>query len=165
MQTALRVLTMLILCAANAAAQGKIFTKDPLTGLPVIPTTVTRNGGNEPTKLPDARVCKSKMQGNLYPLIYYIFAKDYNKTNATVASTDAWYASHLTGFKKVHGYDSTRSQDVYYNADRTILVTVTGSPGAKDENTAAYGVSYERFQPGLSQKTIAGLTEGKIVCP
>jgi len=165
MKTALRVATMLILCIANAAAQRKLFTEDPLTGLPVIPTTVTKDGGNNPTKLPDAMACKSKMQGNLYPLIYYIFSKDYNKTNATVAATVAWYAAHLTGFKKVQGYDSGRSQDVFYNADRTILVIVTGSPGAKRESTNAYGVTYERFQPGLSEKTITGLTQGNIVCP
>lgn len=165
MKTIFLVATMLILCIAAADAQGKVLTKDPLTGLPVIPTTVTKYGGNEPTKMPDAMVCKSKMQGNLYPLIYYIFSKDYSKTNATVAATVAWYASHLTGFKKVDGYDSARSQDVFYHADRTILVIVTGSPGAKGENTAAYGVAYERYQPGLSQETITGMTQGKIVCP
>lgn len=164
MKTALRVATLLILCIANASAQRKIFTEDPLTGLPVIPTTVTKDGGNNPTNLPETMVCKSKMQGNLYPLMYYIFSKNYNKTNATVAATVAWYAAHLTGFKKVQGFDSQRSQDIFYNADRTMLVIVTGSPGAKGENTSAYGVTYERFQPGISDKTITGLTQGNIVC-
>jgi|GEM_PF-6709739 len=41
---------------------------------------------------------------------------------------------------------------------------VTGSPGARGENTAAYSVAYERYQPGLSDKTITSLTQGKIVC-
>jgi hypothetical protein len=164
-KTTFLVATMVVFCAANAAGRGKVLTKDPLTGLPVIPTTVNKYGGNEQTKIPDAMVCKSKVQGNLYPLIYYIFSKDYNKANATVAATVGWYASRLTGFRKVHGYDSERSQDVFYNADRTILVIATGSPRAKDENTDAYGVTYGRYQPGLSEKTITGLTHGKIICP
>ena len=164
MKDALVVAAIVVLSLANAAAQAKVLTSDPLTGLPVIPTTVTKFGGNEPTKLPDATVCKSKMQGNLYPLIYYMFSKNYSKANATVAATVAWYASHLTRFKTAHGYDSQRSQDVFYNADRTILVIVTGSPGAKGENTDAYSVAYQRYQPGLSQQTITGLTQGKVVC-
>ncbi len=164
MKLTLLIATMIMFCLPNAVGQAKVLTNDPLTGLPVIPTTVTNYGGNEPTKLRDATVCKSKMQGNLYPLIYYIFSKDYSKANATVAATVAWYASHLTGFKTAHGYDSERSQDVFYNADRTILVIVTGSPGANGQNTDAYGVAYQRYQPGLSQETITSLTQGKIVC-
>jgi len=164
MKNAIAIAAVLLVSLANAAGQAKVLTNDPLTGLPVIPTTVTKYGGNEPTKLPDAMVCKSKMQGNMYPLIYYIFSKNYSKANATVAATVAWYALHLTGFKTAHGSDSARSQDVFYNADRTIVVIVTGSPGAKGENPAAYSVAYERYQPGLSDKTITGLTQGKIVC-
>ena len=42
---------------------------DPLTGLPLIPATVQfKNVGNEPDKLPDGQVCKSKGQGNFYSL-------------------------------------------------------------------------------------------------
>ncbi len=165
MKLALLIATTLVFCLPNAVAQVKVFTNDPLTGLPVIPTTVTKDGGNEPKKLPDARVCKSKMQGNLYPLIYYIFSKDYSKANASVAATVAWYASHLAGFKMVHGYDSRKSQDIFYNAERTILVIVTGTPGAKGENTGAFGVAYQRYQPGLSEATITSMAQGKIVCP
>lgn len=164
MKLTLLIATMIMFCLPNAVGQAKVLTNDPLTGLPVIPTTVTKYGGNEPTKLPDAMVCKSKMQGNMYPLIYYIFSKNYSKANASVEATVAWYALHLTGFKTAHGYDSKRSQDVFYNADRTILVIVTGSPGAKGENTDAYAVAYQRYQPGLSQQTITGLTQGKVVC-
>ncbi len=165
MKSTLRVAMMLTLCAASLTAQGRVLTNDPLTGLAVIPTTVTKQGGNEPTKLPDAMVCKSKMQGNLYPLIYYIFSPHYSKANATVAATVAWYSSHLSGFEQAHGYDSQRSQDIFYNADRTLVVIVTGSPGPKGENTDAYGVTYERFQPGLAQKAIDGMAQGKVICP
>lgn len=164
MKITLLAAAILALSLANAAGQAKVFTNDPLTGLPVIPTTVTKFGGNAPAKFPDSKVCNSKMQGNLYSLAYYMFSKNYNKANASVTATVAWYASHLAGFKAAHGYDSSRSQDIFYNADRTVLVIVTGSHGPKGENTDAYGVAYERYQPGLSEKTIAGLTQGKIVC-
>jgi hypothetical protein len=108
---------------------------------------------NEPTKMPDGQVCKSKMQANFYSL--------YNiKVDAAVA----WYSSHLSGFKKVSGYESERSQTAFYNSDRTIVIFVTGDSGAKDENTKAYSVAYERYQPGISEKTITAVTQGRIVC-
>lgn len=60
------------LSLANAAGQAKVLTNDPLTGLPLIPASVLiRNAGNEPVKMPDGQVCKSKMQGNFYSL--YLF--------------------------------------------------------------------------------------------
>jgi hypothetical protein len=155
MKTAFLIAGMLVFCLVNASGQGKVVTEDPLTGLPVIPSTVSKYGGlNQPTKMPDSMVCKSKMQGNFYSIFD-------SKVDATVA----WYASHLTGFKRVAGYDSSRSQDIFYNADRTILVIVTGSRGAKGENTDAYSVAYQRYQPGLSEKTITVLIQGQIVCP
>ena len=76
----------------------------------------------------------------------------------------AWYASHLSGFKKVQGYESGRTQIAFYNSDRTMLVFLTGEPGAQGENTNGYAVGYQRYQPGLSEKTISGLAQGKIAC-
>ena len=66
---------------------------------------------------------------------------------------------------KISGYESKRSQTVFYNSDRTIVIIVTGNPGALGENTAAYSVAYERYQPGLSEKTITGMTQGNIPLP
>jgi hypothetical protein len=103
--------------------------------------------------MPDGQVCKSKMQGNFYDL-YKI------KTNDAVA----WYASHLAGFKKVQGYESGRSQVAFYNSDGTIVIFLTGNSGDQGENANAYSVAYERYQPGISEKTITSLTQGKIVC-
>ena len=108
---------------------------------------------NEPTKMPDGQVCKSKMRANFYSL-------DNIKVDAAVA----WYSSHLSGFKKVSGYESERSQTAFYNSDRTIVIFVTRDSGAKDENTKAYSVAYERYQPGISEKTITAVTQGRIVC-
>ena len=69
-----------------------------------------------------------------------------------------------SGFNKVSGYESRTSQIAFYNSDRTILIIVTGKPGAAGEDTDAYSVAYERYQPGLSEKTVTSLTQGKISC-
>ncbi len=160
MKTIFLAATMFVICLTNASGQGKLLTSDPPTGLPLI--TATDSGKhianlsytyNEPTKMPDGQVCKSKMQANFY-LLYNI------KVDAAVA----WYSSHLSGFKKVSGYESQRSQTAFYNSDGTIVVIVTGDSGAQGENANAYVVAYERYQPGISEKTINSLTHGKIVC-
>jgi hypothetical protein len=160
MKTVFLAATMFVLCLTNATGQGKLLASDPPTGLPLISATDPgKHIGNmsytynEPTKMPDGQVCKSKMQANFYSL--------YNiKVDAAVA----WYSSHLSGFKKVSGYESERSQTAFYNSDGTIVIFVTGDSGAKDENTKAYSVAYERYQPGISEKTITAVTQGRIVC-
>ena len=138
----------------SATGQGRLLSNDPLTGLPLYPGTDSGlHTGNEPIKMPDTPVCKSKKQA--------VFYKIYKmKTDDAVA----WYSSHLSGFKKVSGYESQRAQIAFRNSDGTIVVIVTGEQGAKGENTAAYSVAYERFQPGISEKTVEGLTLGKLVC-
>ncbi len=160
MKTIFLAATMFAICLTNAAGQGKLLAKDPLTDLPLTPATDSGKhmAGisytyNEPTKMPDGQVCKSKMLANFY-LLY----------NIKVDAAAAWYSSHLSGFRKVSGYESQRSQTAFYNSDGTIVVIVTGDSGAQGENTNAYAVAYERYQPGISEKTINSLTHGKIVC-
>jgi hypothetical protein len=46
-----------------------------------------------------------------------------------------------------------------------LLVIITGSHGKEGENTDTYSVSYEKYEPGLSEKTITGLTRGNLICP
>ncbi|MGA9811565.1 MAG: hypothetical protein WBQ64_02240 [Terriglobales bacterium] len=160
MKNTIVVATILVLALVNAAGQAKVLTSDPLTGLPLIPATVVvENAGNGPVTMPDGRVCKSKMQGNFYSLYNY-----FSKHNIKVSEVIAWYSSHLSGFNKVSGHESGRSQTAFYNSDRTILIIVTGNPGAAGEDTDAYSVTYERYQPGLSEKTVTSLTQGKIIC-
>ncbi len=149
------------LCAAlfaltltSATGQAKKLLNDPLTGLSLSPAT---DGGhyvsNEPVKMPDGQVCKSKMKGNFYMLF-----------NIKMDAVTTWYASHLPGFKKAQGYESGQAQVAFYNSDGTNVIFLTGNQGAKGENMDAYSVAYERYQPGISEKTIAGLTQGKFVC-
>lgn len=161
MKNNLLVAAVLTFGLANATGQAKVLTNDPLTGLPLIPATVLfKNVGNEPDKMPDGQVCKSKMQGNSYSLSTVMKPTSGIKMDAAAA----WYASHLSGFKKVQGYESGRSQIAFYNSDRTMVIFLTGQRGAPGENADAYAVAYERFQPGLSEKTVTSLTQGKIVC-
>jgi len=147
---------ILILSFGFTARGGtKLLTTDPLSGLPLHPATDSRlHLGNEPTRLPESQVCKSKMQADFYPVY-----------DSKVNETLAWYDAHLTGFKKTHAHAAGRSQDTFYKADGTLLVSVTGSPGKEGENADTYSVLYARFQPGLSEKTIVSLNQQKVVCP
>jgi hypothetical protein len=148
------VMTLFVLGLANSAGRANLPTSDALTGLPLIPATDSgAAAGNEPSTMPASPVCNSKMQAVFYRLY-----------NINVDATVAWYSSHLAGFKKAQGYASQRSQTVFYNSDGTILVFVTGQSGAARENTNAFSVAYEKFQPGLNEKTISSVVQEKIVC-
>lgn len=148
MRTTVLALTMLVLAVSNAAGQGKTLPSDPLTGLPLIPATDAGKGlGNAPVQMPPGRVCASAMQGNFYSL-----------HGATMDAASAWCDTHLSGFKKVAG--SVRQYAFFSNSDRTILVIVTGHNGS----TNADSVAYERYHPGLSEKAVASMANGKIVC-
>ncbi len=89
-----------------------------------------------------------------------VYAVFDSKVDATVAC----YAAHLNGFKKTDAYVTNRSQDTFYNADRTLMVSITGEPGKPDENIDTHGLVYARFQPAISEKTILGMNQQKVVC-
>jgi hypothetical protein len=111
--------------------------------------------------MPERQVCKSKMRGNFYSLSNIMNPANTVKMDAAAG----WYASHLSGFKKAQGYESGRAQIAFYNSDGTIVVFLTGQRGARGENADAFSVVYERYQPGVSVKTITSLTQGNIICP
>jgi hypothetical protein len=146
------VLSLGFLLAAKAGP--KLFTTDPLTGLPLYPSTDSRlHLGNAPTRLPELRVCNSRMQADFYSVYD-------SKMDATLS----WYDSHLHGFKKTHAYASGRSIDAYYTSDGTIVVSVAASAGKDGENTDTYSVTYARLRPGLSERTIISLNQSRVVC-
>jgi hypothetical protein len=155
--------TVLALCVASVYGQGK----DPLTGLPVIPAAETivqgKSLGLEPSDLPPSALCKSKMKGDFYTLSSMDAIAKTIKT-VKVSSVVAWYAAHLSGFKKSQGYAGGRSQIAFYKSDGTIVVWITGNNGRQAEDADAYSVSYQRYDPGLSERTIVSLTQGKTVC-
>ncbi len=155
LRTRLAIAAMIITTGAVTLAAGtKLLTADPLTNLPLYPATDSRlHLGNEPTQLPSSTICKSKMDADFYSVY-----------DSKVDATLAWYLAHLSGFKKTHTYAANRSQDTFYNSDGTVIVSITGSVGKDGENTDTYSVVYEKFQPGLSEKTILGMNQRKIVC-
>jgi hypothetical protein len=148
-----RILTVIFSLSFALSAGAATLTTDPLTGLPLDPASDSHHLGNEPSKMPDSQICKSKTQGDFYTSI-----------DSKVDVTVAWYAAHLAGFHKSHAYASGRSQDAFYNDAGTMLVYVTGSPGKEGENTETYAVTYYRIQPGLPAKTISSFTQQKIIC-
>lgn len=155
--------TMLVFCLSGAYGQGK----DPVTGLPVIPAAETivqgKSLGFEPSDLPPTAVCKSKMKGDFYTLSSMDALAKTIRT-VKVSSVVAWYAARLSGFKKSQGYADGRSQIAFYKSEGTNVVWITGDNGRQGEDTDAYSVSYQRYDPGLSEKTIVSMTQGKIVC-
>ena len=160
MNTIVWAVTICLLSLANAGGQARVLTNDPLTDLPLIPDTVLVQGvGNTPVKMPDGQVCKSRMRGNFYSLYNYS-----SQQNMKLSEVIAWYSSHLSGFKMIQGHEVKSPQTAFYNSDGTTIIFVTAKSGPQDENTKAYGIAYERYQPGLSEKTITSLTQGKIVC-
>jgi hypothetical protein len=149
------VVVFVMSCVFTAGGGTKLLTTDPLTGLPLHPATDSRlHLGNEPTRLPESQVCKSKMQVDFYSIY-----------DSKVSATLAWYDAHLPGFKKTHAHAASRSQDTFYKTDGTVLVSVTGSPGKEGENMDTYSVLYARLQPGLDEKTIVALNQQRVVCP
>ena len=148
-----RTLTMMIGLGFALSAGAATLTTDPLTGLPLDPATDSRHLGNEPMRMHDSQICKSKMQGEFY-----------SGVDSKVDATVAWYAAHLAGFHKAHAYAGGRSQDSFYNDTGTLVVFVTGSPGKEGENTDAYAVTYYRLEPGLPAKTILSFTQQKVTC-
>jgi len=88
----------------------------------------------------------------------------YTIYDSKVDATLVWYGAHLPGFKKTHAYAANRSQDTFYNSERTLAVSVTGSSGKADENTETFSVVYTRFQPALPEKAIIGLNQQKVIC-
>jgi hypothetical protein len=110
------------------------------------------NVGNAPIKMDDMQMCNSKMQANHYSV--------FDKVDATVA----WYTAHLAGFHKTHAYFNNSSQNKFYNDAGTLVVWVQGERGQDGQNVDTHAVTYYRFQPGLSAKTILSFGQQKIEC-
>ena len=147
------VLVVILGLVCTVAANAATLTKDPLTGLPIDPATDPRHVGNEPVKIPDSQICKSKMQANFYTIVD-------SKIDATVA----WYTAHLPGFHKAYQYVDNRPQDKFYNDAGTMMVLVLGQIGKEGESVKTYSVTYYSFQPGLPAKASASFGQHKMAC-
>ena len=153
MKQVLNLAAMLVF-SFPALAGSATLTTDPLTKLPLIPS---KDSGlhldNAPMRLPDTKMCKSNMQTDFYSL-------NVGKLNAVIA----WYGAHLSGFHKTHAFGGDRAQDTFYNADGTVIVSITGEPGKNGEDVDTHSILYAHFQPGLSEKEIVGMNAGHLVC-
>jgi len=145
---------MLSICivAANGVGAGTL-SADPLTKLPLPAGPGSLQVTGDAMSVPDVPVCKSKGQMNFY-------AGVSGKVDAAIA----WYSAHLQGFQHVHGYGFGRSQDTFYNAPGTLIVSITGKPAAEGQNTDVYSITYGTIQPGVSSKVIGGMNSQKVVC-
>ena len=102
--------------------------------------------GNAPTEMPPASVCKSKYRGNYYELM-----------NATLENAVAWYVGNLKGFRHIESAD--HSTHVFSDAQRSLIVIVMGKAGGE-----AGKVAYEKYEPGLSEKTLLGIVKHSVDC-
>jgi hypothetical protein len=127
---------------------------DELTKLPLPTAGASLLLYDNPNKIDDVPVCKSKSTMNFY-----------SGRSGTVSAAVNWYASHLPGFRHVHGIGSGRSQDTFYNASGTLIVGITGEPGKEGQDTKVYSVIYGTIQPGVADRVIAGMNIQKVVCP
>lgn len=134
-------------------AEADAATMDALTHLPLPDATSTLHVTDGPMAIPDVPVCKSKAQMNFY-------TPSSGKVDAAVA----WYTATLKGFKHTHGYGSGRSQDTFYNAAGTLMVSITGAGVAQGQNSDVYSIIYATIQPGVSEKVIVGMNIQKVDC-
>jgi hypothetical protein len=142
-----RAIASLCLSLSVTGAFAVRLAQDPLTQLPLPDSTVTASApDNTPIKMPSTRVCKSNHQANFYKL-----------SGVKLDALVAWYAGNLKGYSQIASADGRIH--VFSNAERSLIVIVTGDPRG-DANSAAY----EANQPGLSQSTLVAYTTGKIAC-
>ncbi|HEY2683126.1 MAG TPA: hypothetical protein VGI93_06440 [Steroidobacteraceae bacterium] len=139
----------LAICAVGAEGAADSLTKLPLP-MAGAPLALFDN----PNRLDAVPVCKSSSTMNFY-----------SARSGTVSAAVSWYAAHLSGFKHVHGMGSGRSQDTFYNAGGTLIVSITGEPSAEGQDTKVYSVIYGTIQPGVTDKVIAAMNSQTAACP
>ncbi len=143
-----------VIAIAGSATGAETNPVDSLTKLP-LPAT----GGpflllDEPEKIDDVPVCKSKGTMNMY-----------TGRSGNVSAAVSWYSTHLVGFKHVHGIGSGRSQDTFFNPTGTLIVGITGKPGPDGQDPQVASVIYGTIQPGVDEKVISGMNVQHVVCP
>jgi hypothetical protein len=129
------VTLLAVVLSVRAESAGGVAT-DPLTKL-ALPTAGTPlQLYDNPNTIDDVPVRKSKSTMNFH-----------TGRSGTVSAAVTWYTSHLSGFKHVHGVGSGRSQDTFYNATGTLIVSITGMAGKEGQDTNVYSIIYGTIQP------------------
>jgi hypothetical protein len=137
-------LAVLAICAVTASAAH--LKQDPLTQLPLPSITDNNILGNSPTEMPSAKICNSQFRGNHYDL-----------SNSTLDSAVAWYAGALKDFRHIHSKDHLNH--MFADAQRSLIIVVRGTADGR-----ASAVAYEKFEPGLSEKTLLGFVNNALDC-
>lgn len=134
-------------CCALASPAGG--SNDKLTGLPLHP------GMNFSQEL-DSPICGKKTRNDLYVVPFDFKAK----TTAPLAEYLAWYKARLNGFRYFHRSWNDNPQEMFYSADGTKGVTVTGA--------AKYGtvisVSYLTFSPAMTPHEMEAFSPKNLKC-
>jgi hypothetical protein len=134
-----------VLACSAATTNAAHLTNDPLTQLP-LPTITDSGFGNNPVEMPAATICKSQFRGNFYSL-----------SGTSLDSAVSWYVGTLKGFRHIQSAD--HALHAFADARRSVIVILMGKPGG-----AANSVAYEKYQPGLSEKTLQGIAKNSLDC-
>jgi hypothetical protein len=104
-------------------------SNDTLTAIPLHPGMTFQQEVDSP-------ICGKKAKINLYNAPY----------TATMADYVTWYKTQLKGFHYFHQNWDNRPQEVFYSADGTKGVTLTGVP----KGDKVFAASYASISPGLN---------------
>ncbi|HUI41727.1 MAG TPA: hypothetical protein VL523_07145 [Terriglobia bacterium] len=134
-------------CCAVTSLAGE--SNDKLTGLPLHPGMNFAEELNSP-------ICGKKTKNNLY-MVPFNF-----KSNSSPAMADylTWYKAQLKGFHYFHRIWDNRPQEMFYAADGTKGVTLTGVP----KGNTVFTVSYLSFSPGLTTHEMEAFSPTNLSC-
>ena len=98
----------------------------------------------------DSPVCGRKARIYLYDV----------PSGASMADYLAWYKAQLKGFRYFHQTWDNRPQEMFYSADGTKGVTLTGMP----EGGEVFSASYLSVAPGLTAHEMAAFSPSNPSC-
>lgn len=116
---------------------------DKATGLPLHP-------GMTFDQEVDSSVCGRKAKIYLYDVPFSAVMTDYVP----------WYQAQLKGFHYVHQTWSDRPQEMFYSADGTKGVTLTGVP----RGSKVFAASYLSVSPGLTAHEMEAFSPSNPSC-
>jgi hypothetical protein len=142
------VVAALVLTAGIAGAA----SNDSLTGIPVYPAAA---GDND--RIPGG-ICRVKAQTVVYALPSGFRLNGPSVPPPTVARVDGWYSAHASRYQFIHGFDGSRTQDVFLGAYGRNAVTITGDP---KPSSAAFSISFTHFSAPVRAEQVTGFASGQ----
>jgi len=129
-----RVQILSVALFALSATSVQAAQPDPVTGLPLYPDLLfaTKQSGD---------LCGTP-----------VISSTYSSPDAKLAAVEAWYASHLKGFKLIHGTARSYPLDAFVNADTTLSVSIVRSRSVK--NSVEVVIYHRNPKPASADKKI-----------